>query len=90
VNAGIEYYADYGDVRDVASPRDQEQQFFVATDLNVSPKWEFNFGIGVGTTASTDHLIVKGIIGRRFRWPSRERVSNTSKGDVREKDKPER
>jgi len=69
VNAGIEYYGDYGDVRDVANPHDQEQQFFAATDLNVSPKWEFNFGIGVGTTASTDHLIVKCIVGRRFSWP---------------------
>lgn len=90
VNAGIEYYADYGDVRDAAGLHDQQQQFFAATDLNVSPKWEFNFGIGVGTTASTDHLIVKAIVGRRFRWPSRERVSNTSKGDVREKDKPKK
>jgi len=69
VNAGIEYYGDYGDVRDVANPHDQQQQFFAVTDLNVSPKWEFNFGVGVGTTASTDHLIVKGIVGRRFSWP---------------------
>jgi hypothetical protein len=88
VNAGIEYYADYGDVRDAASLHDQQQQFFAVTDLNVSPKWEFNFGIGVGTTASTDHLIVKAIVGRRFSWPSREGPeSNTSKGDVREKGK---
>ena len=91
VNAGIEYYGDYGDVRNVAAPRDQQQQFFVATDLNVSPQWEFNFGIGVGTTASTDHLIVKAIVGRRFSWPSRVgRESNTLKGDVREKDKPKK
>ena len=91
VNAGIEYYGDYGDVRDVSNPHDQQQQFFAATDLNVSPEWEFNFGIGVGTTASTDHLILKAIVGRRFSWPSREgRESNTSKGDVREKDKPKK
>lgn len=94
VNAGIEYYGYFGDVRNVAIPREQQQQFFAATDLNVSPKWEFNFGIGVGTTASTDHLIVKAIVGRRFSWPSRESRqpgtsgSNTSKGDGREKDKP--
>lgn len=89
VNAGIEYYGYFGDVRNVAIAREQQQQFFAATDLNVSPKWEFNFGIGVGTTASTDHLIVKAIVGRRFSWPSREgRQPGTSKGDVREKDKP--
>jgi hypothetical protein len=35
------------------------------TDLNVSPKWEFNFGVGVGLTGGTDHLLVKMIIGRR-------------------------
>ena len=89
VNAGIEYYGYFGDVRNVAAPRDQQHQYFAVTDLNVSPKWEFNFGIGVGTTASTDHLIVKAIVGRRFSWPSREgRASNTSKGDLPEKGKP--
>jgi hypothetical protein len=44
----------------------QKQQIFAATDLNVSPKWEINFGMGLGSTAATDHLIVKGILGRRF------------------------
>jgi hypothetical protein len=37
-------------------------------DLTVSPKWEINFGVGIGPTAATDHWIVKGIIGRRFDW----------------------
>jgi hypothetical protein len=47
---------------------DQQQQLFAVTDLNVSPKWELNFGVGMGATASTDHLIVKAIVGRRFDW----------------------
>jgi hypothetical protein len=68
VNAGVEYYASYGDLAGFDSLHNQEQQLFAATDLNVSPKWEINFGVGIGTTASTDHLIVKGIIGRRFNW----------------------
>jgi hypothetical protein len=34
----------------------------------VSPKWEINIGVGVGPTAGTDHLIVKGILGRHFNW----------------------
>jgi hypothetical protein len=34
--------------------------------LNPRLLWEINFGIGV--TGSTDHLIVKGILGRRFDW----------------------
>lgn len=69
VAGGLEYYGAFGRLGDFASAHDQEQQFFPAVDLNVSPKWEINFGVGMGVTASTDHLIVKGIVGRRFDWP---------------------
>jgi hypothetical protein len=68
VSAGIEYYADYGPVRDFVPSRQQQQQIFVVTDLNVSPKWEINFGVGIGATAATDHLIAKLILGRRLDW----------------------
>jgi hypothetical protein len=44
------------------------QWVFVVTDLNVSPVWEINFGVGIGATASTDHLIFKAILGRRIDW----------------------
>jgi hypothetical protein len=72
ISGGIEYYADYGNITDIASLHDQQQMVFPAVDLNVSPKWEINFGVGVGATASTDHWIVKGILGRRFDWPKRK------------------
>ncbi|MGA2600767.1 MAG: hypothetical protein ABSH09_27690 [Bryobacteraceae bacterium] len=68
ISAGIEYYADYGGLANIDPLREQQQQFFAATDLNVSPNWEINFGVGIGVTAATDHLIIKGIIGRRFSW----------------------
>ena len=68
INAGFEYYADYGRLGSFDSLHDQQQQIFAVTDLNVSPDWEINFGVGVGPTAGTDHLIVKGILGRRFNW----------------------
>jgi hypothetical protein len=68
VTGGVEYYADYGSITDIASLHDQQQQIFPAIDLNVSPDWEINFGVGVGPTAATDHWIVKGIVGRRFSW----------------------
>ena len=68
ISGGVEYYADYGRFGAFDSLRDQQQQLFVVTDLNVSPKWEINFGVGVGATAGTDHLIVKGILGRHFTW----------------------
>jgi len=68
VAGGVEYYADYGSLRDIAPLHDQQQQIFPAIDLNVSPDWEINFGVGVGPTAATDHWIAKVIIGRRFNW----------------------
>ncbi len=66
VNAGVEYYADYGRLGSPYALHDQLQDIFAVTDLNLSAQWEFNFGIGVGATASTDHLILKAIVGRRF------------------------
>ena len=68
VNAGFEYYADYGRIGSFDTPHNQQQQIFAVTDLNVSPAWEINIGVGVGPTAATDDLIVKGILGRRFNW----------------------
>jgi hypothetical protein len=68
VSGGIEWYADYGAIRAPAAVHDQQQQVFAVVDLNVSPVWEFNFGIGLGATGSTDHLIVKAIVGRRIDW----------------------
>ena len=68
ISGGFEYYGDYGRLGAFDSLHEQQQQLFVVTDLNVSPVWEINFGVGVGPTAGTDHLIVKGIIGRRFNW----------------------
>lgn len=66
VNAGFEYYGAFGPVGDFDPPGEQQQQFFPSVDLNLSPKWEVDLGVGVGVTRSTDHLIVKTIIGRRF------------------------
>ena len=68
ISGGFEYYADYGRLGAVDALHDQQQQIFAVTDLNVSPAWEINLGVGVGPTAGTDHLIVKGILGRRFNW----------------------
>jgi hypothetical protein len=68
ITGGIEYYADYGSITNIASLHDQQQQIFPAIDLNVSPDWEFNFGVGIGPTAATDHWIIKCIVGRRFSW----------------------
>ena len=68
ISGGFEYYADYGDIVAPDTLHNQQQQLFAVTDLNVSPQWEINFGVGIGPTAGTDHLIVKGILGRHFDW----------------------
>jgi hypothetical protein len=71
ISAGLEYYADYGSLRSPASLHDQQQQIFAAADLNIDPKWEINFGVGLGPTAATDRWIAKLIVGRRFDWGRR-------------------
>ena len=81
VNAGIEYYAAYGSLANFNTLHDQQQQIFAAADLNLAPEWELNFGIGVGATSNTDHLIVKTIIGRRFSF-SRHAPPPDRSGDV--------
>jgi hypothetical protein len=66
VALGVEYYASLGPVGNFASWGDQQQQIFPVVDLSLSPKWEFNFGVGFGLTRSTDALLVKLILGRQF------------------------
>lgn len=63
---GLEYYGTLGPVTGFNSLRDQQQQILPVMDLNFGPDWEFNLGIGLGVTRSTDHLLVKAIFGRRF------------------------
>ena len=65
VNAGFEYYGALGPITGFDPLQQQQQQIFAVTDLSLSPKWEFNFGVGVGLTGGSDHLLVKMIIGRR-------------------------
>jgi hypothetical protein len=66
VNAGFEYYGSLGPIDGFDPVRRQQHQLGPALDLNVGPDWEVNFGIVSGLTASTDRLIVKMILGRRF------------------------
>jgi hypothetical protein len=68
VALGVEYYGALGSITGFDPLRDQQQAIFPAIDLNLSPDWEFNFGVGFGLTGGTDHLLVKMILGRRFKW----------------------
>lgn len=73
VSVGLEYYGTVGPVSRFDPWKEQQHQLFPVVDLNLGPKWEFNFGVGVGLTPSTDRLIVKMILGYRFDWGSGER-----------------
>ncbi|MBV8892490.1 MAG: hypothetical protein JO266_11065 [Acidobacteria bacterium] len=72
IAGGLEYYGSTGPIFNPDTFKQQSHQFFPTLDLNVSPLWEINFGVGIGVTRSTDHLIIKTIIGRRFSWPGRK------------------
>ena len=75
IAAGLEYYGVVGRLNNPDPFRDQQQQFVPSIDINVSPQWEFNFGVGIGATHSTDHLMVKGIVGRRFDFGRPRRIA---------------
>jgi hypothetical protein len=66
VALGLEYYGSTGPFFHYDAFKQQQQQLFAATDLNLDPKWEFNAGVGYGFTANTDKAIFKIIIGRLF------------------------
>ena len=66
IAAGVEYYGAYGPVTGFDPLRDQQQQILPAVDVDFGKNWEFNFGVGVGVTQATDHLLIKAILGYRF------------------------
>jgi hypothetical protein len=63
---GLEYYSSVGPLNRFDNWSDEQHQIFPTLDLNLSPRFEFNFGVGVGLTRSTDALIIKLILGYQF------------------------
>jgi hypothetical protein len=68
ITGGVEYYGSVGPATEFSPIGQQQHQIFPAIDLSLSPNWEVNFGLGVGVTHSTDHLIAKMILGYRFNF----------------------
>ena len=68
LSAGLEYYGSLGPITGFDAFYLQQQQIVPTIDYDFGPNWEFNLGVGVGVTRSTDRLLVKMIIGRRFRF----------------------
>jgi hypothetical protein len=68
VTLGMEYYGSTGPMFQWDRLADQQHQICPSIDLNFGQEWEFNFGVVMGLTHSTDNLLVKMIIGRRFNF----------------------
>ena len=67
VTAGLEYYSETGTVKHFGPLSDQHHIIVPAVDLNVSPDWEINFGLGRGLTGTSEHWVLKSIVGYRFK-----------------------
>lgn len=65
VNLALEYYGAMGSITGFAPLAEQEHVLFAATNLDLGPDWEFNFGYGQALTGAGDRRVVKMILGRR-------------------------
>ncbi len=68
IASGFEYYAETGPIAHFSALREQHHLVFPTLDLNASPNWELNFGVGRGLTGTSEHWVVKWIIGYRFKF----------------------
>jgi len=66
ISAGLEYYSETGTVTHYEAFARQHHILLPAIDLNLGPEWEFNAGVGRGLTGSSEHWVVKMIVGRRL------------------------
>lgn len=69
---GIEYYGVTGNPFKWDSYDVQTHQFYFVTDLFFNPKYEVVFGIGHGTTLSSDVWNIKLILGQRVSWKNKK------------------
>jgi hypothetical protein len=65
---GLEYYGSTGNPLKWDNYNLQSHLFYLVTDLYLDPKYEFQFGVGHGTTESSDQWNVKLIVGNRVSW----------------------
>jgi hypothetical protein len=63
--AGLEYYADFGQIGDFSKLADQQHTLFAVTDFKFGV-FDVDFGIGYGLTPASDRFVIKTIIGYAF------------------------
>ena len=68
IAGGLEYYGALGPIGNFDPIGQQQQQIFPSIDSECFAGLGDEFRGRIGMTRSTDHLIIKGIIGRRFSW----------------------
>jgi hypothetical protein len=66
--AGLEYYADFGEIGHFGSVTDQQHTLFAVTDFKLGV-FDVDFGLGYGLTPASDRFVVKTIIGYAFPIP---------------------
>jgi hypothetical protein len=66
--AGLEYYADFGQIGNFAKLADQQHTLFAVTDFKLGV-FGVNFGVGYGLTPASDRWVVKTIVGYAFPVP---------------------
>lgn len=74
--AGLEYYADFGEIGHFGKVADQQHTLFAVTDFKLGV-FDVDFGLGVGLTPASDRFVVKTIIGYAFPVPG----GNSSTGE---------
>jgi hypothetical protein len=65
VGVGFEYYTSLGTLSKISPFKEEEHLLGPMIDLYLSPKWEFNGGFLFGLTPSSNHQVLKILIGRR-------------------------
>ena len=66
LSPAIEYYGSIGPFNQFLPWAKQDEQFFLALNVDVSPEWEINAGYGWGVTSVADRRIIKLILGRQL------------------------
>lgn len=67
IMAGAEYYGATGALTDFEPWPEQRHMIFPTIDLEVSPNWELNFGVGRGFTSASQRWVLKSIVGYQFK-----------------------
>ena len=66
VSPAIEYYADMGPIQPLPSLHDQQHFVVPASNFDLLPQLELNFGVGVGLTNASEGVFIKSIVGWTF------------------------